>query len=145
MKRSFFSVLPVIFLFYCSLIMGQDSQQNVNWDAFSKNLVKAVKSGHPGLQQSAMQQIIRYKDNLDVKDAVYDIALIFRFKDDQKVRRLAMVTLYAINSNKALAYIADFLKYQDCECTKKQGISMITEYGIAKLKGKDVDIAALDQ
>ena len=58
---------------------GFAAEREVNWNAFSKNLVQAIKSGHPGLQQSAMQRIVQYADKLDVEDAVWDIVQIFRF------------------------------------------------------------------
>ena len=51
-------------------VMGQTSlmaqEHKVNWKAFSINLVEALRTGNPGIQQSAMQRIIRYADKLDV-------------------------------------------------------------------------------
>jgi hypothetical protein len=119
-----FSILLIL------AVVGQSSQlmaqeRKVNWKAFSVNLVKALKSDNPGMQQSAMQRIIRYADKLDVNDAVYDIANIFRFDKNPRVRRLAMVTLSRINTDKSINILSKYLRYEDEECIIKQACCIV--------------------
>jgi hypothetical protein len=121
----------------------QAKPHKVNWDAFSINLVIALKSNHPGLQESAMQRIIRYSDSLNVDDAVYDIALIFRFDDNPQLRRLAMVTLSKINTDHSLGYLCQFMKYEDNPAIKKQCCRVITNYYASQKPDKMDELAVL--
>lgn len=111
---------------------GFAGDHQVNWDAFSKNLVVAIKSGHPGLQQAAMQRIIQYSDKLDVEDAVWHIAQIFRFNDNPRFRRLALVTLYKINTDKAMKYVNRYIKLEPDKCLQRQGCCILQTYAATK-------------
>ena len=117
--------------------------RKVNWEAFSTNLIVALKSNHPGLQESAMQRIIRYSDSLDITDAVYDIALIFRFDSNPGMRRLAMVTLSKINTDHSLGYLCQYLKYEDNSSIRKQCCCIIRDYYVAKKPDKMGELAVL--
>lgn len=113
-----------------------ESERTVDWEAFSLNLVKAIKSGHPGLQNSAMQQIIRYGDKLNVEDAAWNISRIFRYDDNPQVRRLAMLALHAINTDKCVGYLCQNAKYEDNPQIKKQCRFIIYEYYAANFPQK---------
>ena len=115
----------------------------VNWDAFSTNLVVALKSNHPGLQESAMQRIIRYSDSLEITDGIYDIALIFRFDDNPQMRRLAMVTLSKINTDYSLSYLCQYLKYENNQSIRKQCCCIIRDYYVSKKPEKMNELAIL--
>ena len=119
------------------------SNGNVNWDAFSNNLIVALKSNHPGLQESAMQRIIRYSDSLEITDAVYDIALIFRFDNNPQMRRMAMVTLSKINTDYSLSYLCQYLKYEDNPSIRKQCCCIIRDYYVSKKPDKMEELAVL--
>jgi len=80
----------------------------VNWDKFSENLTTSLKSENKGVKLSAMQLIIQYSDDLDVTDGVYDVMREFRNNEDQKIRKLALITLYKMHDDWAI----DFLKMQ---------------------------------
>ena len=141
MKRSKYFLGVCVFsafLFLTTNMYAQDHKKK--WDVFSANLVKTVKSNHPGLRNSAMQLIIQYSDSLDVSDAVYDIMQIFRFNDDQRVRRLAMITLSKINTDKATAYLSKYLKFEENESIKNQGYYIISEYIASKKSDKNEDL-----
>lgn len=112
------------------------NERKVNWEAFGANLVVALKSNHPGLQESAMQRIIQYSENLDVTEAVYDIALIFRFDGNSQMRRLAMVTLSKINTDHSLSYLCQYLKYEENSSIRKQCCCIIKDYYVAKKPDK---------
>lgn len=95
----------------CALLMSGTllaaPNPNVNWDVFSKNLVKAINSDNEGLKESAMCMIIRYGDNLDIpRSTVFEIVKTFRSDKDKNVRLLALVTLHKIEDPWAM----DFLK-----------------------------------
>jgi len=137
--RSVFSVL-IILMLAGNIFAGN---RNVNWDAFSTNLVVALKSDHPGLQESAMQRIIRYSDSLNITDAVYDIALIFRFDSNAQMRRLAMVTLSKINTDHSLNYLCQFLKYENDESIRNQCCLIIRDYYVAKKPDKLDELATI--
>ncbi|MEJ2542986.1 MAG: hypothetical protein P8Y99_02870 [Calditrichaceae bacterium] len=115
----------------------------VNWDAFGTNLVVALKSNHPGLQESAMQRIIRYSDSLEVTNGIYDIALIFRFDDNPQMRRLAMVTLSKINTDYSLSYLCKYLKYEDNQSIRKQCCCIIRDYYVSNKPDKMDELAVL--
>ena len=132
MKYSKSIISLVLTLLFVWASLGQAQTREINWNAFSKNLVIAIKSGNPGLQQSAMQHIIQYADNLNVKDAVWDLSRIMRFNDNCRVRRLAMVTLYKINTDKALGYLTQNLKFEKDQGVKKQGCCILSEFYAAK-------------
>ncbi|MBD3223379.1 MAG: hypothetical protein GF313_01515 [Caldithrix sp.] len=133
----------VVVAILCSATMGFSNNTEVNWDAFSLNLVKAFKSGHPGLQQSAMQHVIKYGDNLDVSEAIYDIALIFRFNENIQMRRLAMVTLYSIGSDQTISYLCAYKKYLDDPSVYNQCCRMISEYAKNKNLKEPLEITAI--
>ncbi len=136
--KLYYNIIFVISLLLISNTFAQS--RNVNWEAFSTNLVIAVKSNHPGLQQSAMQRIIQYADSLNVTDAVYNIALIFRFDKNKQMRRLAMVTLSKINTDHSLNYLCKYIKYETNSSIRKQCCSIINDYYVAKKPDKLDDL-----
>ncbi|MBN1481882.1 hypothetical protein EH223_06035 [candidate division KSB1 bacterium] len=80
--------------------------QNVDWQAFSENLAKAIKSDNKGLQQSAMCMIIRYAENLSIpRDAIFEVVRVFRSDGDTNVRLLALVTLHRAEDPWAMDYL----------------------------------------
>lgn len=132
-------IVSVLSLLLISNIFAES--RKVNWNAFSTNLIVAIKSNHPGLQQSAMQRIIQYADSLNVTDAVYDIALIFRFDKNTQMRRLAMVTLSKINTDHSLSYLCEYIKYERNSSIRKQCCSIINEYYVTRKSDKLDELA----
>ncbi|HES59479.1 MAG: hypothetical protein JW956_14195 [Calditrichaceae bacterium] len=118
-------------------------RRKIDWKAFSTNLIVAIHSEHPGLQESAMQRIIQYADSLEITDAVYDIALIFRFDGNSQMRRLAMVTLSKINTDHSLNYLCRYLKYEDNPSIRKQCCCIIRDYYVSKKPDKMDELAVL--
>lgn len=138
-------IITMLVACFVLLSMGQVQANKVNWEAFSENLVIAIKSGHPGLQNSAMQQIIRYSDSLVIDNAVYPIVQIFRFNDNSRVRRLAMVALAKVNTDKAISYLYKYMKFEDNVAIKHQCCCIINDYCETKSPEKEQEIAALAQ
>ena len=134
--------LIVIFIFIFSANIFAEGRK-VNWNAFSTNLIVALKSNHRGLQESAMQRIIRYADSLDVAGGVYEIAMIFRFDDNPQMRRLAMVTLSKINTDYSLSYLCQYLKFESNPSIRLQCCKIIRDYYVAKKPDKMDELAGL--
>jgi hypothetical protein len=75
---------------------------NVNaadeWNTFSDNLIQALKSENDGLKASAMQLIIKHADRVWVHEAAYEVYKIYRNHENDKMRQLALVTLYKMQN-----------------------------------------------
>ena len=97
-------------LFLCSSILAGD--QSDKWQKASQNMVFALKHGPDGLKQSVLQNIIRYGENLQVEEAVYDVMSIYRSHPDERVRQLALVALYKMNNNWALSFLERAIKFE---------------------------------
>ncbi|MCB0259002.1 MAG: hypothetical protein KDE62_04675 [Calditrichaeota bacterium] len=118
-----FCFIGVLFLF-----LSQAQAQQTDWEVFGKNLVKAIQTGNEGLQQSAMQLIIRHADNLDVDAAGLDILHIFRKSKNPKVRQLAMITLFKMQHKYAMFYLKRNLEFEKNDCIRKQCCCILKEY-----------------
>ena len=105
MKRNM--IIFAILVFSCILIFSHVSfaQQKVDWDMFSKNLVKALKTPNTGLQVSAMQKVITYADKLDISDAALALVRLYRNHKDERVRQLALVAINATNNDWAAGIV----------------------------------------
>jgi len=136
-----FSLMLVISLVMAFSTELQSQTRQVNWTAFSINLVKAIKSNHPGLQQSAMKHIIQYSDQLNVKSAVYEIGQIFRFDENPQMRRLAMVALSEINTDESLAILCKYSKFEENSRIRNQCCKIVNEYYVAKNPEKAKELA----
>ena len=81
------------------------AEKLVDWQQFSRNLIKALASPNEGVQLSAMQQIIKYSEHLHVTAAVIDIMRIYRNHAKFQVRRLALTALAKTKSNYAMGFL----------------------------------------
>jgi len=120
-------LLSIVLVFTLTLSsIAKDSDKD--WNKFSQNLVRTLKSNHEGLKQSAMQRVIQYSDNLDVKDAAFNIYNVYRFEENENLRRLALVALYNTNYSWAMHQIAKDLEKEQSPTLKKQMNFMLNEY-----------------
>ncbi len=90
------------------------------WNTFSDNLVQALRSDNDGLKASAMQMIIKHRGQVWVHDAAYDIYLIFRNHENDKMRQLALVTLYNMDNKWCISTICDELEYETSPSIRHQ-------------------------
>ena len=118
--------------------------QEVDWTAFSKNLVQALQSDNEGLMQSAAQMIIKYGDQLDVNDAVFDVMRIYRNDKNQQVRRLALVTLTNMDSEWAKGFLKREIQFEGDPEIKKQLVAINTEAFLEKPEEADLTRAKED-
>ena len=75
------------------------------WEAFSLNLVEALRSDNLGLKCSALQQIAAYGPKVDVRSARFEMVRLYRNNKDMRVRMAALSALSQVND----AWVADFL------------------------------------
>ena len=104
------------------------SEENVDWDAFSNNIQVALKSDNDGLKFSAVQQVIQYADQFDVKDGIYDIVEIYRSNENVKVRQLALTAISSTQNKWAMDFLSRNLKYEKSESLKKQIYHILNDY-----------------
>jgi hypothetical protein len=129
MKRStIFSLMLVAIVSVFLWSTGYAQVQSVDWDVFGKNLVKAIQNDNEGLQQSAMQMIIRYGENLNVKSAAFDVVHIFRTEKDPKVRHLAMVALYYMQNDRAMYFLKRNIQFEEDEFILKHNCCLVNAY-----------------
>ena len=118
MKKYNFSIYLVALAFMLMIIntaTAQTTDRKVDWEILSENLVNAIQSDNPGLQQSAMRLVIQYTDHVDVDEALLDMMRIYRFSDNSKVRQLALVTLNKIGDDYAMDFVRRNLEYETDE------------------------------
>jgi hypothetical protein len=120
--------LSVLVLIGIILIGIQSVQaQEVNWKAFSKNLVKAIQSGNDGLIVSAQLMIIKFRNNRD-----------------QKARQLALVTLTHMKSNWAMEYLKRQVQFEKDPVIKQQLIALTSESYQQTSSKVDMAVAVID-
>ena len=101
--------LILSFLSYSSSLAGDQPDK---WQKASQNMVYALKHGPDGLKQSVLQNIIRYGENLQMDEAVFEIMSIYRSHPDERVRQLALVALYKMNNSWALSFLERAVKFE---------------------------------
>ena len=127
--KPLFKVVP-LFVFAAFLFISTNSfalDKNTDWKAFSKNLVKALETSNDGLQQSAMQQIIKYADNLNVKEGVNELLSVFRDHEDTQVRRLALAAIHKTKSIRAKGFLERAIDFESSPVIKKQMYFVIND------------------
>ena len=126
MKQLTFLLSIVLVFSFTLTTMAKDKDEN--WQQFSQNLVETLKSQHEGLKQSAMQRVIQYSDKLNVKGAAFDIYNVYRFHENENLRRLALVALYNTNYSWAMNQIVKDSETEQSPALKRQMSFMVNEY-----------------
>ena len=98
------------------------------WDAFSKNLVTALKSEHDGLKAAAMQMIIRYNNQVDVEAGVHDVMTVYRTHDDLSMRRMALVALGQMESEWAIGFLERADRFEKSPVLQQTLRAVVAEY-----------------
>lgn len=133
MKKSMMFCACVV-LGLALLTAGSSSAQEkeIDWKRVSKNLVRALASGNDGLRQSAMDFFIQHADKLDIDAAVYDVMHVYRNHKDEKVKKLALVTLYKMQNKWAIEFLKVDLRFQDSAELKHLVAAIVQEYEAKK-------------
>jgi hypothetical protein len=95
------------------------------WNTFSDNLIQALRSDNDGLKASAMQLIIKHQGKLWVHDGAYDIYVIFREHENEKMRQLALVTLYTMQNRWFLDSLRDELDRETSPAIRHQMLAIL--------------------
>jgi hypothetical protein len=111
-KVTIYLVALAFMLMIINTATAQTTDRKVDWEIVSENLVNAIQSDNPGLQQSAMRLVIQYADHVDVEDAVFNMMRLYRYSEDSKVRQLALVTLHKIGDEYAMDFVRRNIEYE---------------------------------
>ncbi len=117
-------VILVLFIFVAG---WAGAAEKTDWDVFSKNLVKSLKSDNQGVKLSAMQQVIAYAESVNVDDAIFDIVEVYRSHPALKVRQLALTTLYKTNNAWAMDFLKRNLEFEKSPVLKAQIYHILNE------------------
>jgi hypothetical protein len=129
MKRLSIILIALLVCIPMLAFSGEKAEADqVDWNAFGKNLVKAIASGNEGLQRSAMRLIIHHADKVDVGQAVFDLVQIYRNNKNEKVRQLAIVTIYKIQNKWAMGFLKRDLKFEESPVLQKQILACLNDY-----------------
>ena len=91
------NILTVVLLSALFLIPVFAQNEMITWDGDSDALVTFLKSDNDNLKIFAMQQIILNTDRVKVTRVSHHVYNVFRNHTNDKVRQLALVTLYKLN------------------------------------------------
>jgi hypothetical protein len=108
-------------------VSGITEMDEAKWEAFSESLVKALASGHLGLQQGALRMIIQYGDYVDVEAALFDVMKVYRDNQDDNMRRMAVVALGKMKSKMAVQYLERAVSFERSPKVKKTMLAVIME------------------
>lgn len=144
MRKNSIKFGALIFVVILMLALQTAQSSDLNWNAFSKNLVKALKSGNTGLQQSAMQKVVLYGSQLNVKEAEFDVMRIFRSDQNQGIRLLALMALVHMDSNWAIGFLKTQIEFEEDPFIKRQLTLMTSDKFQRKTGELDVTAAMKD-
>jgi Mg2+ and Co2+ transporter CorA len=105
MSRLSTILIPLLAILF--FVNGFAQEEKTNWEKFSENLIWGLNSGNEGLERSAMCIIIKHADSLTVNQVSFNIYQIFSSHENPKVRQLALVALYKMNSIWVLKNLVD--------------------------------------
>lgn len=131
MKRLTSALLVVLVVLSFNSLLAQEGKK-IDWQAFSTNLIEAIKSSNDGLKMSAMQQVIRSSDSLDVALGRYVVMDVFMNNKDQKVRQLALATLIKIDNPMDIGLLELHYKWEKNEKIQEMIKNMLIEKGRMK-------------
>lgn len=133
--------LILLLLMSAVTLSAAEHYDRTDWDTFGKNLTNALGSDHDGIKRSALQQIIRFHDQVDVKDATINILQIYRNHSNFQTRRLALTALSKTNSSLALGYLKLAVEYEKSPVLKKQIMFILKNAERTKIAGSEETVA----
>lgn len=115
----FFTSMLALLLTLMSFSFGGTKYDGVEWGKFSSNIEVALNSENTGLKQSAIHMLYKYTEYLNVKNAVNEVMEEYVYSNDQQTRKLALVTLYKMQDEWALALLKSNNRFEKDESIKK--------------------------
>lgn len=107
---------------------GTVALSEVQWDAFSNNLVKAFTTDNEGVKLAALQLVIKYSDYVDVHQARFDMMRLYRDHKDNNVRRMAVVALGSIDNRWAIHFFERAVHFEQCESVRHTMQAVLANY-----------------
>ncbi len=107
---------------------ASNAVESGKWDAFSENLVVALKSDNDGLASTAMGMVIRYGNSLDVENAVFDVMRIYRNHDNESMRRMALVALGQMNNDWAINFLERAERFEGNPVLRQTIRAVVADY-----------------
>ena len=85
-----------------------------DWSNYSKRLIETLTNENKGLQQSALQRIIRYGSYMENdRETVLEIVKIYRSHDDDRMRHMAVIALGELNDKWAMDYLKRAVHFEE--------------------------------
>ena len=110
------------------LRLNKPSLTKAEWKAYGVGLEDALASDHQGLQNSVLQLIIAYSDNLKMsRTAVVDVMRLYRDGDTDQIRRMAVVALGQIQSGLAVDYLERSYQFEKVSSVKKTILAVVNQ------------------
>ncbi len=107
---------------------GTVALSEVQWDAFSKNLVHAFTTHNEGVKLAALQLVIKYSDYVDVHGARFDMMRLYRDNKDDNVRRMAVVALGKIQNPWALHFFERAVHFEQSDMVRHTMQAVLANY-----------------
>ena len=106
-----------------------------DWKAYSNKLEEALASHHEGLKFSALRLIIQYGESMKFSDfAVFDVMRIYRDHDNERARRMAVVTLGHMKNDWAIDFLQRSFKFEKIDCIKHTMQAVIVDYRVRQAR-----------
>ena len=110
------------------LRVNKPSLTKAEWKVYGERIEDALGSDHKGLQNSALQLVIAYSDNLDISStAVVDVMRLYRDGDTDQIRRMAVVALGQVQSDLAVDYLIRSYQFEKSSSVKKTILAVVNE------------------
>lgn len=98
------------------------------WEAFSENLVRSLQSEYDGVKSAALGMIIRYGNQLDVDEAVFDVVGIYRTHENEKMKRMALVALGNMENEWAIEFMERAQRFEDSPVLQQTMKAVVADY-----------------
>ena len=98
------------------------------WEAFSHNLEVSLQSEYDGVKSAALGMIIRYGNQLDMENAVFDVVGIYRNHENEQMQRMALVALGQMENDWAIEFLERAHRFEDSQVLRQTIRAVITDY-----------------
>lgn len=119
--KSILVAITLVFGFMTPAFANQFIPNTVNKAQFAKGLKAALMSDNLGIRQGALQQYVRYGQDLNVdQSTVFEIVKIYRNSKDDSMRILSLSALYSINNTWANDFLQRSVKTEKSAWVKEK-------------------------
>jgi len=98
------------------------------WEAFSENLALSLQSEYDGVKSAALGMIIRYGNQLDMEQSVFDVMKIYRNHDNESMQRMALVALGQMENDWAIEFLERAHRFEDSPVLQQTIKAVVADY-----------------